>query len=96
MTATSEAVPNLGEKVLQCQTAEGHQRTMIVQVADMSRPLLSASRLNDTGNAVILPPGRPGGNNFKTGEEAERRRVGRTFLLDVWVEVTPGKGFARP
>ena len=66
---------------------------MLVQVAATSRPLLSASRLNYTGNAVILRPDRTVVRNLATAE-AELRRVGKTFLLDVWVEVTPGKGFA--
>ena len=96
VTATAEPVPNLGEKVLQCRLAEGHQRSMVVQVADVSRPLLSASRLNDTGNSVELHPDNPRIKNLKTGEESRLRRVGKMFILDLWVEVPAKSGFPRP
>ena len=96
VTATSESVPNLGQKTLQCRLNEGHQRTMVVQVAEISRPLLSAARLNDTGNEVVLHPTRPIIRNLATKEETALRRVGNTFLLDVWVEIPKGEGFARP
>ena len=95
VTATAETVPNLGEKTLKCRLNEGHHRTMVVQIADISRPLLSASRLNDTGNEVILHPERPVVRNLATGEEAALRRVGKTFLLDVWVEIPTDRVFTR-
>ena len=73
MTATAEPVPNLGEQVLQCEMAEGYARTMLVQVADISRPLLSAARLNDTGNSVILQPENPVIRNLQTGQEMREK-----------------------
>ena len=78
---------------------EGHQRTMIVQVARISKPLLSVSRLNDTGNAVDLHPDQPTVENLKTGERTALRRVGKTFILDDWVEIPDEKErsrFTRP
>ena len=87
ITATSQPVPNLGQKTLNCKLNEGYERRMIVQVANIGKPLISASRLNDTGHSVHLHPNAPKVTNLKTGEETKLRRVGKTFLMDIWVEL---------
>ena len=68
---------------------------MIVQVANIGKPLISASRLNDTGHSVHLHPNAPKVTNLKTGEETKLRRVGKTFLMDIWVEL-PAKPEHKP
>ena len=85
MTATSEGIPNKGQKRLKLKTREGHKRQMTVQVANVRKPLISTAKLNDAGNDVNLHHDKPHIINRATGERSDLRRVGRAYLLDLWV-----------
>ena len=75
----------MGEKVFRLQTREGHKRTMTVQVAPVTKPLVSTVRLNEAGNDVNLTAVEPHIFNKKTKERTKLRRVGRSYVLDLWV-----------
>ena len=90
-SATAEGIPNLGEKVFRMQTREGHKRTMTVQVAPVTKPLVSTVRLNETGNDVNLTAVEPHIYNKKTKERTKLRRVGRSYVLDLWVWIGTSK-----
>ena len=85
VSATSEDIPNKGQKKLRMKTREGQTRGMIVQVAPVRKPLLSAAKMNEAGNDVNLAGKNPHILNTKTGEVTKLRREGRTYLLDLWV-----------
>ena len=89
VSATSEAIPNLGEKKVGVKTSEGQRRSLKVQVARVRKPLLSAAKLNEGGNTVILSETNPRVVNERTGEITKLKRIGRSFLLDLW-SFTPG------
>ena len=99
VSATSEEIPNRGQRKLKMKTMEGQTRGMIVQVAPVRKPLLSAAKMNEAGNDVNLAGKDPHIKNIKTGEITKLRRCGRTYLLDMWVWVAPEKsstsGFTR-
>ena len=58
---------------------------MTVQVANVEKPLISTARLNEHGNDVNLHVHRPHVVNKATGERSDLRRVGRSYILDLWV-----------
>ena len=96
-TATKEPVKNLGQKKFRCKVAEGHDRCMVVQVAQIDKPLISVTRLNDTGHAVQMSSVHPHIKHEKSGEITKLRRRGKSFVLDLWVEIpsTSPKTFQR-
>ena len=86
-TATKDPVNNLEQQTFKCKMNEGHDRCMVVQVADIDKPLISVARLNDTGNSVEMSSKNPHITNIATGESTKLRRKGRSFVLDIWVEI---------
>ena len=95
MSATSQEIPNRGQRRLRLKTSEGHGRGMTVQVAPVRKPLLSTDRLNDAGNDVMLRKYKPYIKNVKTGEVTDIKRVGRAYTVDMWVWVPKGPGGPR-
>ena len=88
VSATSEPIKNRGQRRLKLQTKEGHKKGMTVQVAEVRKPLISTVKLNDAGNDVNLHADRPHILHKATGERTELRRVGKAYLLDMWVWVS--------
>ena len=86
-SATSQGIPNLGQKHLKAKTREGHKKTVVVQVADVTKPLISTARLNETGHDVNLTADDPHIYHKKTGQRTKLRRVGRACVLDLWIWV---------
>ena len=87
MSATSEGIPNRGQKLLQLKTKEGQKKLMTVQIAKVRKPLISTIRMNEAGNDVNLTCHKPHIINRKSGERTELRRVGKSYLLDMWIWV---------
>ena len=87
LSATSEPIPNMGQKRLKLKTREGHKRSMVIQVASVRKPLISTAKLNEAGNDVNLHSEKPHILNKDIGQKTDLRRVGRSYLLDLWVWV---------
>ena len=56
-SASKHKMPNLGEQLLRAQTESGEDTTVLFQVADVSRPLISVSAICEMGNRVIFGRG---------------------------------------
>ena len=84
LSATGEAIPNLGQKVLYGKTREGQPRNITFQIAPVRKPLISVARMGDAGNDVMLTD-KPHIRNRLTGQVTALRREGKTFILDLWV-----------
>ncbi len=54
VSATSEEIPNRGQKQLVVKTREGHCRGMVIRIAPVRKLLLSAAKMNEAGNDVHL------------------------------------------
>ena len=78
-------MPNLGEQLLRAQTESGEDTTVLFQVADVSRPLISVSAICEMGNRVVF--GRGGGviQNLATGIETPFERRNGIYHLNLWV-----------
>jgi hypothetical protein len=84
LSATGEAIPNLGQKILYGKTREGQPRNITFQIAPVRKPLISVAKMSDAGNDVNLTE-KPHIRNRLTGQVTALRREGKTFILDLWV-----------
>ena len=78
--ANGAPLPNLGEQELSVVTDDGVSTSVLFQLAEVTRPLMSVSAICDKGNRVIF--GRGGGviQNLTTGQEIAFERRGPSFL----------------
>ena len=84
--ANGERIPNLGEKAFTAYTdKEGYCRGIRAQVCDVSKPLLSVSRLVKAGNAVIFTPSGSYVEDGQTGERIALEEQGGMFNMRVWI-----------
>lgn len=89
-TATGAPIKNLGEQELHIVTDNGLDTTVLFQLADVSRPLMSVSAICDKGNRVIF--GKSGGviQNIATGQEIPFERQGGIYALGIWLRGPSG------
>ena len=101
LTADGKQIPNRGEQRITFKTWEGHDCSLRLQVADVTKPLLSVAQLVDTGHDVAF--GRTGGTirHPQTGRTIAFTRRAGLYVLPVWVHASeePSEqlpGFHRP
>ena len=100
--ANGEEVVSLGEKhcllkFSEKEVQDGETMGMTFQVVDVSKALLSVSRVMEQGHDVIFTLRGEGSAILVEGKAEQRillRHSGGSFELDVWVK--PEAGFARP
>ena len=95
-SASSHKLPNLGEQLLHAITEAGDETSVLFQIADVSRPLVSVSAICEMGNRVIF--GRGGGvvQNLTTGRETPFYRKDGIYVLSLWLQDSQEEGFRRP
>ena len=83
--ANGAPLPNLGQQQLSMYTDEGMETSVLFQLCDVTRPLLSVSAICDYGNRVVF--GRGGGiiYNLDTGLEIPFARQGGIYSIGLWV-----------
>ena len=85
--ANGQRIPNLGEKLFTGAThTEGHVRTICAQVCDVSKPLMSVSKLVQAGNTVVFSQHEAYIQDDSTGERMELNHVNGMYTLRVWVK----------
>ena len=92
-SASKHKLPNLGEQHLQAVTELGEETSVLFQIADVSRPLVSVSAICEMGNRVIF--GRSGGvvQNLATGRETPFHRRNGIYCLSMWLRNAEPTGF---
>ena len=77
-------------------TVDGLETSVLFQLCDVTRPLLSVSAICDYGNRVVF--GRGGGiiYNLDTGLEIPFSRQGGIYSIGLWVREKGGGGQATP
>ena len=103
VSASGDRLPNLGEKRLQVTTEEGNKALATYQVADVTRPLCSISKVCDRGNTVTFTASG-GYISGKNGERTSFRRQNNVYVLDMYLRNPGGaasermasSGFSRP
>jgi len=99
VTAGKQRIPNIGEQRIPFTTKEGHKTALKWQNAEVSKPLLSVSRICDAGHDILF--NKNGGHikNLVTGRTISFERENGVYVLDMKFEVSgDGKasGFIRP
>ena len=98
--ANGDEIPNLGEKLMPVMTAEGTQRGLRAQVADVSKPLQAVRSLCLTGHCVVFGGGKNGDEHFIvnrfTGEINEVKDDGTNYLMGMYVIPKAEMDFLRP
>ena len=91
--ANGDRIANLGEQIFTGMTeAEGLLRTVKAQVCEVSKPLMSVSRLVNAGNTVVFAPGGAHIYNAESEEYIQLVEKHGMYNLRLWVQ---DKGGAR-
>ena len=85
VAANGEEIPNYGELPVPFCTREGTSRGMVFQVAGVSKPLASVTKMNEAGHIVVFDGPESFIVNKITGEINALRQEDGNFMLDVWV-----------
>ena len=72
------------------------EMSVLFQIADVSKPLVSVSAICERGNRVIF--GKCGGvvKSIHTGQEIPFHRKNGIYVLSLWLEDGTSDGFRRP
>ena len=84
VSASGDRLPNLGEKKLRVTTVEGHKALATYQLADVTRPLCSISKVCDRGNTVTFTA-EGGFITSQSGEKTQFRRQNNVYVLDMYM-----------
>ena len=84
-----ENIKNYGQQVMSVRTPEGFVRKSTWQVADVRRPLLSASHIIQAGNDLFVGKDEAYITNRKKKEKSMLRKEGNVHVLDLFVRVPP-------
>ena len=98
ISASGNVIDNMGEKHVQVETINGKKRILNLQIADVTRVLLSVSKICDAGNTVTFT--QNGGKivNTSTGEEDHFARQDGVYRMKLRVigDGSKTQGFTRP
>jgi hypothetical protein len=83
VSAKGERIYNLGQKLVEFETDEGHKWKVMWQVAQVTKPLLSANRITDQDNEVVLKKAGACIVNPK-GRKTALKKQGKVFTLCAW------------
>ena len=99
MAANGGRIPNEGEFDFEFSTQEGHEESMIFQIAEVNKALGSVSYLVDNGYKVIFDKDQASGKDLSLMIHKASSRITR-FRRDrnIWVLDAMAKleGFGRP
>ena len=103
IAASGTRIPNQGEFNLKFWTKEGVSASLIFQVADINKPLMSVSHATDNDYCVVFNKHEGVDVSYilhkPTDTVMRLRRERGIFLLDAWTEEEIGDkttGFSRP
>ena len=95
--ANGETIPNVGERHCLLMTEDSNNpKSIVFQVADIHKPLLSVSRCADLGFQCSLE--KDGGRllDVQSGEVIPLHRRGNLYVMRAWVRQNKSSDFARP
>jgi hypothetical protein len=90
MAANGEVMRNEGEKEVKVVTKEGSRCTLKMQVTNVTKPLMSVSRICDAGHRVVFEDKGGYIEHLATKQKTSFQRIDNVYRLKVQVP------FARP
>jgi hypothetical protein len=94
--ANGARIPNLGQVKVPFMNEEGDKCGIMFQVAEVERPLISATQLAASGNAVIIDGKGARIVNMKTKKVMKLVKRGGVYVLRMRVKADPAPGFPGP
>lgn len=91
--ANGTTMPNKGEKAVTFQTREGHHCLLKMQVTDVQKPLLSVSRVCDSGHRVVFHSQGGYIQHETTGQVTHFYRDNNVYRMEVMPMECPTSGF---
>jgi hypothetical protein len=94
--ANGARIPNLGQQKVPFVNEDGGRCGIVFQIAEVERPLISATQLAASGNSVII--NSKGGKivNDKSGKVMKLTRRGGVLVLRMRIPTEDGPGFPGP
>ena len=94
-SASSHKLKNLGQQRIHACTEDGEETSVLFQIADVSKPLVSVASICEKGNRVIF--GKSGGvvQNVYTGRRIPFYRRNGIYILSLWL-MDNEQDFPRP
>ena len=83
-------IKSYGQRVMSVKTPEGFVRTSRWQVAEVGRPLVSASHIIQARNDLFIGKDEAYIMNRKKKEQSVLRKEGNVYVLDLFVKVSTG------
>ena len=85
-----ENIKNYGQQVMSVRTPEGFVRKSTWQVADVRRPLVSASHIIQAGSDLFIAKDEAYIMNRRRTGKSSLRKEGNVYVLDLFVTVSSG------
>ena len=85
LSASGDKLPNLGEKKFDMMTSEGKWAQATFQVAEVTRPLCSVSKMCDKGNRVVFELGGGYIEHIATGRRTKFTRENNVYVMEMYV-----------
>ena len=95
-SASKHKLKNLGQQRINAVTEEGDPTSVLFQIADVSKPLVSVAPLCERGNRVIFGKAGGVGQNLTTGNEIPFHRRNGIYILSLWLMDSEEQSFPRP
>ena len=86
LSASGEKLPNVGEKKFDRVTSEGNWAQATLQVAEVTRPLCSVSKMCDKGNRVVFELGGGHVEHIKSGTRTRFTRQSNVYVMEMYVQ----------
>ena len=95
-SASKHRLNNLGQQKIHAFTEEGDETSVLFQIADVSKPLVSVASICERCNRVIC--GKAGGvvQSLSTGKEIPFHRRNGIYVLSFWLDDSNDQRFTRP
>ena len=86
LSASGEKLPNMGEKKFDMVTSEGNWAQATYQVAEVTKPLCSVSKMCDKGNRVVFELGGGYVKHIKSGTRTRFTRQNNVYVMEMCVQ----------
>ena len=86
-------MPNQGEKKFAMMTPEGNWAEATFQVADVTRPLCSVTKICDKGNRVVFLENGGYIENLQTNDRMKVRVLNDVYVFDVELDDWRPQGY---
>ena len=93
VAADGTRIPNKGQQLIKFMTMDGVWVDIIFQIAAIHKPLVSVSKLNESGYKVVFDDDRSYIIHKKTRKVINMRKERGVFIIDAFVPKSPEQGF---